>query len=210
MKIVIIALPKSGTSTLATMLRVLGYSVTGPNPNIKDEDNLKKTYNAYQAFQDYPWCFEYANLIVNNKAKVIVLKRNKTNWLKSFRESYAGKGKNYLSYKYMKVSKNESDEKFYNYYANYYKEALTFLEDNNIEYLDISLEHLNWKNLCGFLGKSVPKNIFGFASKVPKVNSKNFKNNGLSFKLKKQLKKQLHHILGPYYFKLTSFIYKNQ
>lgn len=209
-KVLIIGLPKSGTSTLATMLRMLGYQVTGPNPYIQNLESLKDTFNTYDAFQDYPWCFEYPILLKNEDVKVIVLKREQTAWVKSFKESYGGQNENYLSYKYMKLSKNEADSVFYAYHSNYYNEAIDFVKGQKLSFLEVSLKSLNWKILCDFLEKPIPKNIFGIPSKVPKVNSKNFKKKGSVLKLNKQLKKYLHAILGKKYFKLTSFIYKNR
>src|SRR5690606_22305029 len=210
-KVLILGLPKSGTSTMATMLRMLGYRVTGPNPYIQDFESLKETFDAYEAFQDYPWCFEYPTLLKNIDTKVIVLKRDKESWVKSFKESYGGEDKNYLSYKFMKLSKNESDSVFYDYHINYYEEALTFLIGNKLNYIEISLSNLSWKSVCEFLNTPIPKNMFGMVSKIPRVNSKNYRKTGSFFFIfKKHLKKQLHTILGKKYFKLTSFIYRNR
>ncbi|GGG52999.1 sulfotransferase [Bizionia arctica] len=209
-KVFVLGLPKSGTSTLATMLRVLGFSVTGPNPYIEDIIALNNTFERYEAFQDYPWCFEYPSLLKNKEVKVILLKRNKESWVKSFKESYGGENKKYLSYKYMKLSKQESDAVFYDYHDKYYDDALNFLVTNQIPFIEMSLEHLNWKSICDFLGKTIPKNMFGMTSKIPKVNSENHKKKGTLTKYAKPLKKQLHSLLGKNYFKLTSFIYKNK
>lgn len=209
-KVLVLGLPKSGTSTMATMLRMLGYLVTGPNPNIRDLKNLKKTFDAYEAFQDYPWCFEYPVLLENIEVKVIVLKREKESWVKSFKNSYGGENENYLSYKYMKLSKKEPDNLFYDYHHKYYQEVVNFLEINNLAYLEISLNSLNWRVLCEFLEKPIPKNLFGVTSKIPRVNALNHRRKGVFFKANKELKKQLHALLGKNYFKLTSFIYKNK
>jgi|SRR5690606_2944734 len=209
-KVLVLGLPKSGTSTLATMLRILDYQVTGPNPYIKDLESLKETFDSYEAFQDYPWCFEYPVLLEKEEVKVIVLKREKKAWVKSFKNSYGGKNENYLSYKYMKLSKNEADSMFYNYHTNYYKEVLNFLTGHKLDYLEISLINLNWKILCDFLEKPIPRNVLGVVSRVPRVNSNNYKNKGPFFKINKQLKKRLYGLLGKNYFKLTSFIYKNK
>lgn len=209
-KVLVLGLPKSGTSTLATMMRMLGYKVTGPNPYIKNHKSLVQTFESYEAFQDYPWCFEYPVLLKNTDVKVIVLKRDKEAWIKSFKKSYGGERENYLSFKYMKLSKKLPDSVFYDYHENYYLEALSFLKWHKIPYLEISLINLNWKTVCNFLNKPVPKNMLGRVSKIPRVNSYNYKKKGRIFKLNKQLKKQLHALLGNNYFKLTSFIYKNR
>ena len=37
-RVVAIALPKSGTTSLAVMLKLLGYHVTGPNPELQRGD----------------------------------------------------------------------------------------------------------------------------------------------------------------------------
>jgi hypothetical protein len=209
-KVFIIGLPKSGTSTLSTMLRILGYKVTGPNPYLINRESLIKIYDKYEVFQDYPWCFEYPILLKREDVKIILLKREKEPWSKSFKDSYGGENENYLSFKYMKLSKNLADQYFYDYHTGYYKEALDFLIVNNFTYLEVSLINLDWKSICDFLNKPIPKNIFGMVSKIPKVNTKNYKKKVVFFKFKKQFKKKLHTLLGKYYFKLTSFIYKNR
>lgn len=70
-KVLVLGLPKSGTSTLATMLRMLGFKVTGPNPSIDKQDALLEFYNTFEAFQDYPWCFEYPSLLKNKAIKLL-------------------------------------------------------------------------------------------------------------------------------------------
>lgn len=209
-KVLVLGLPKSGTSTIATMLRMLGYLVTGPNPSIQGHEALQETFSNYEAFQDYPWCFEYPSLLKNKETQVVVLVRDKEGWAKSFKESYGGEHINYLSYKYMKLSKNEPDDVFTTYHSAYYQNVLNFLETHEINYIQISLKKLNWKTLCAFLEKPIPKNILGIPSKVPKVNSKNYTKKGIGFKFNKQVKRNLHRVLGKRYFKLTSFIYKNK
>jgi hypothetical protein len=207
--ILIIGLPKSGTSTLSTMFRMLGYKVTGPNTFSKKEELFILIEN-YDVFQDYPWCFEYADILEKTEMKVIVLKRNPEEWYRSFIRSYGGEKDDYLSYMYMKLSKTKPKTEFIGFHIQFYKECHSYLKDNDINYLNLDLKKLSWKIICEFVEKPIPKNLFGQTSKLPKVNSKNYKKKGLNYLLTNRFKKILFILLGNKYSNFTSFIYRNK
>ena len=208
-KILIIGLPKSGTSTLTVMLRILGYSVTGPSP-VNNNKFLDKKFKKFNAFQDYPWCFEYKYLLEKQSMKIIVLKREPLKWAKSFKKNFGGNGTNYNCYDYIKISKNKPDYKFIEYHTDYYNEAIEFLDSKNLSYLRIDLENLKWEDICQYLQKPIPKNAFGFTTKIPISNSDNHKKKKLYFKFIKQLKKIALTVLGENYLKFSAFYHKNK
>jgi hypothetical protein len=208
-KLLIIGLPKSGTSTLATMFRMLGYSVAGPN-SFSSKNELFRLVKNYDVLQDYPWCFEYASILDKIEMKVIVLQRNSEDWYSSFIKSYGGEKDNYLAFEYMKLSKKKSKAEFKGFHTQFYIECQSYLEINNIKYLNLDLSELSWKIICEFVDKPIPKNLFGQSSKLPRVNSKNYKRKGFKHFLLKRLKKLLLLLLGNKYTKFTSFIYRNK
>ena len=208
-KILVIGLPKSGTSTLTVMLRILGYSVTGPSSK-NNKENLNGELKKFDAFQDYPWCFEYKYLLEKQNMKIIVLKRKSSSWVVSFKKNFGGKGINYNCYNYIKISKIEPDYKFIEYQENYYDNAINFLNTKGIPYLEIDLESLNWKDVCKFLKKPIPKNAFGFTVKIPQSNINNRKNKRPYYKFIERLKKIAILVLGENYLKLSVFYHKNK
>ena len=208
-KILIVGLPKSGTSTLTVMLRILGYSVTGPSP-VNNNKFLDKEFEKFNAFQDYPWCFEYKYLLEKHNMKIIVLKREPLKWANSFKKNFGGNGINYNCYNYLEISKNEPDYKFVEYHEDYYYDAIKFLNTKGFSYLKIDLENLNWKDICQFLQKPIPKNAFGFTTKIPKTNSNNHKKKRFYFKFIKLLKKIALSALGKNYLKFSALYHKNK
>lgn len=177
-KIVVIGLPKSGTSSLAAMLRMLGYRVSGPDIHYQFQDGqyLEEQFLTYDAFQDYPWCFEWQRYRDNPKVKFIILNRPFHDWWQSFYESYGGKNEKYLSYDYIKIIKDiRNEDLFLNYYNRYYQEAQVFAQQQPKLVLNTAIKALEWKELCAFLDQPIPRNIFGHIARKPHVRQKEFK-----------------------------------
>lgn len=210
-KVIVVGLPKTGTSTLTVMLRMLNYKVTGPNIDYKYRDTayLDKLYNEYNGFQDYPWCFEWQRFLNQENTKFIILKRDKESWIKSFYESYGKERDRYLSYPYMKILKEKgNEEKFLNYYDSYYKIAGEYARKSTDKFLTISLKTFEWDDLCEFLDAKLPTNIFGKRVKKPHINKKNYKVNKNNFKYR--IKRKIQSLLGKEYWnKIIIFLRKN-
>ncbi|WP_430466454.1 sulfotransferase [Winogradskyella ouciana] len=210
-KVVVIGLPKTGTSTLAVMLRMLNYTVTGPDIKYKfgDARYLDETFGQYDGFQDYPWCFEWQRFLKYENTKFIVLNREKESWLKSFYESYGRDKESYLSFPYMKILKErENKEEFLNYFDSYYKTANEYVEKLPSRFLNISLKAFEWEELCDFLEEELPTNIFGRVVKKPHINKKNYKKDKKKFTYK--TKRKLQSFIGKHYWNKTiTFLRKN-
>ena len=206
-----IGLPKTGTSTLAVMLRMLNYTVTGPDIQYTfgDAVYLDKTFNYYDGFQDYPWCFEWQRFLKCENAKFIVLKREKESWLKSFYESYGKDKEGYLSYPYMGILKETNNrDKFLNYYDRYYNIANDYAKKSPNRFLFLSLKTFEWKDLCDFLDEKPPTNLLGGKVKKPHINKKNYKKDKSRFTYKS--KRKLQSLIGKHYWNRTiTFLRKN-
>ena len=213
-KVIVIGLPKTGTSTLAVMLRMLNYKVTGPNINyVKGDDHLlNEMYNEYDGFQDYPWCFEWQNFVEDSRAKFIILKRDKESWYKSFFESYGGKGHRYLSYPFIKIAKHpDNKSEFLSYFDNYYNTVNAFIKKEPKRFLEVSISTFEWPQLCDFLDEELPTNIFGNTIKTPHINKKNVKTTkSFKYKVLNSVKKKVTYIIGlDNWLKLVIFLRKN-
>ncbi len=214
-KIIVIGLPKTGTSTITVMLRMLGYKVSGPDIDIiKGNDfHLAQRYNQANAFQDYPWCFEWKQFCEKKEVKFIILYRDREKWWNSFYNSYGGQGNNYLSYPYFKIFKNQENKAvFLRFYDSYYKEAEKYQKENPKNYYFTEISKISWIDLCKFLNEKIPRTLFGKISRVPHANKNNYKQKQTIFYLiSKYVKNNLIRFVGmSNYIKIVSFFYKNK
>lgn len=185
LKIVVVSLPKTGTSTLAVMLRVLGYEVTGPNKHIKDDKrNIQELKNKFNGFQDYPWCFEYQSFNINTTLFIYIERDNKA-WVNSFIYNYGRVNGNHYCQSYWKGLKNtlKNKQKLIDNKKQHKKIFLNWAKTNNAKVLYTNLKSLTWEKLCVFTNNDIPKNIFGKVIEVPNVNSSKYKYSKKYFKL---------------------------
>ena len=213
-KVIVIGLPKTGTSTLAVMLRVLDYKVTGPEIDfeVNNEVYLENKFLAFDGFQDFPWCFEWERFANCKQTKFIILHREFESWWKSFYESYGHKNERYLSYPYMNILKIEENKKeFFNFFNSYYQNAKSFSESHPNQVINVNINTLKWEDICGFLDEKLPKNIFGKVSKQPHVNKYKAKTRRtIRFKIQKNIKTVLLTVLGQKtYLNLITILRKN-
>lgn len=213
-KILVVGLPKTGTSTLTVMLRMLGYQVTGPEIHFRfgDISFLEECFERYDAFQDYPWCFEWERFKADGRVLFIELKRDPEAWWKSFYDSYGKKGKKYLSQPYFKLDKEqEAKALFLDYFKAYYRHFESFKKTFQKNVLSIDLETFGWKELCEFLDEPIPKTVFGKEVKKPHINKINHKYvRSYRYKLFKRLNKYLISFFGiKRWQQLTLFLRKN-
>lgn len=179
---------------------MLGYTVLGPDIDFNKGDDklLLQKFKQGQAFQDYPWCFEWHRFTKVNKVKFIMLYRDSEQWWKSFLNSYGNSGKDYLSYPYINIPKQiEHKNAFLNYYTQYYEDAKKFIEANPDICLNTSVMTISWDTLCGFLNEAIPKNVFGRTSRIPHVNKKNYKfKNSHKYRFSKFIKQRTISLIG--------------
>lgn len=86
-----IGLPKTGTTTLAAMLRQLGYKHAPYDKRLiqsvadGDLNPMWRCIESYQSFEDWPWPLVYAEVDaqVPNAIFVLTLRRDRLTWLSS-------------------------------------------------------------------------------------------------------------------------------
>ncbi len=213
-KVIVLGLPKTGTSTLAVMLRILNYKVTGPNGEFKvgDENFLNQNFIYYDGFQDFPWCFEWQHFFKDEHAKFIILKRDKESWWKSFNESYGRKNGRYLSSPYFKIKKDtKNKDQFLEYYDLYYKTIDGFAQKHAERFLSIDIRSFEWKALCDFLEEPLPRNLLGQLVKKPHINKRKSETVAkLSYQTTKRFKKKIVRFIGKdKWNQLVTFFRKN-
>lgn len=166
-KVVVVGLSKTGTTTLGSMLRVLGYRVCGPRKALMRDvqsGNLAAVdplLDAYTAFQDWPWPLTYRHVWSRHgkDAKFILTTRISTEkWLRSVREH--GYGSDILKpmhgYGYYRPFGRE--EEFCGIYERHNEEVRAFFRDHPEHFIEFCLERGDgWDKLCRFLRHPQPE-----------------------------------------------------
>lgn len=212
-KIIVVGLPKTGTSTLTVMLRMLGYNVTGPDIHFQPGMSayLDEQFQKYDAFQDYPWCFEWQRYAKEERVLFIELTRDPEAWWRSFYDSYGGTGTNYLSYAYMQLEKKlHHKSRFLDFFEAFYSEFQNFKLKHPKRVLSLDISSFEWEDLCQFLNEPVPTNMFGRPLRKPHVHGLHHQKKDTSiYKIKRRFRQFLLPILGQKnWLRLTIFLRK--
>ncbi|MBF2758887.1 MAG: hypothetical protein ISN28_01250 [Ectothiorhodospiraceae bacterium AqS1] len=155
---------KTGTTSLAEALRLLGYRVTGPNgahdPQIANNvlrliDDLVPRYDA---FQDNPWPIVYQELDKRYPgSKFILTVRDPESWIRS-QVGYFGDRKTPMREWIYGVGCPLGNEGIYlERYRAHNEDVLEYFRDRPQDFirLDITAGE-GWEGLCEFLGKGIP------------------------------------------------------
>lgn len=168
-KVFVIGFQKTGTTSIETALKVLGYKVYGGDKNLmkfkKKEDLRKYIFNIMQnwdAVQDMPWPLFYKELYeLYPNAKFILTYREPDKWIKSIVEYFASI-RIPLHQKIYNVPCAEGYEDTYlKVYNENNNEIIGFFKDKD-NFLKMSLgEDFNYSRLCNFLEiKEIPNKEF--------------------------------------------------
>jgi hypothetical protein len=173
-KVFCIGFHKTGTTSLAVALRLLGYRVTGPN-GTKDPDIAEKVYDMayslveqYDAFQDNPWPVLYKELDKKYPgSKFILTRRSAESWIRSQVKDF-GLSETPMRHWIYGVGCPEGNEDiFVARYERHNREVLEYFRDRPEDLLVFDLPTgAGWENLCPFLGEEVPATPFPHANKA--------------------------------------------
>jgi len=173
-KIFCIGFHKTGTSSLASALKTLGYRVTGPN-GIRDPDIADNVYaladslvNEFDAFQDNPWpvIYKYLDEKYPN-GKFILTIRSTESWIKS-QVSHFGRRETPMREWIYGTGCPKGNEKIYTErFDKHNEEVIDYFKDrpNDLLVLDLSKGDC-WDKLCSFLGADIPDIPFPHANKA--------------------------------------------
>lgn len=165
---------KTGTSTLAEVLKIFGYSVTGSNWSTQEDiadtyvERCKERSKRFDGFQDNPWPLVYAEMdAMWPGSKFILTTRDADKWVASqvkhfgrhetpmrrfiYGEEYGFPAGNEAHYK--KVFNDHIDA------------VRSHFEGRPEDFLEIDLTAgLGWDPICEFLGRDIPATPFPHAN----------------------------------------------
>ncbi|MFW6281312.1 MAG: sulfotransferase family protein [bacterium] len=182
MKVFGIGMFRTGTSTLGKALDILGFkTLHGPWwdksriiidnwyeypeewPKYKEE--FIKEANEWDAFEDYPWMFNYEMMDeAFSDAKFILTTRDPEDVAKSDINARKQEWKKQLLYG-NKVVKIPSKQKFINRYVNHRDKVREYFRYKN-NFLEVCwMEGDGWEKLCNFLNMEIPNIPFPHKNK---------------------------------------------
>lgn len=153
-----IGLPKTGTSSLAKAVKILGHNALHDyklvertvHKNISDQKRmLRGLHDEYTAFFDYPIDISFNTLDIQYPgSKFILTERDFDSWIRS-RQAHAHRYNNSFDY--------DSDKAFY---TRHYKFVPFYFSDRPDDLLRFNIwEGDGWDKLCKFLNAPVPVDI---------------------------------------------------
>ena len=175
-KIFCVGFHKTGTTSLRDALRLLGYSVTGPNGN-KDPDiadNVMQIVNElveqFDAFQDNPWPILYRELDEKYPgSRFILTLRDEDSWIKS-QLSHFGSSETPMRRWIYGVGCPEGNVQIYiERLRSHYRDVIEHFDGRPDDLLIMDLAAGDgWQKLCGFLKMKVPTAPFPHSNSADK------------------------------------------
>lgn len=174
MKIFCIGFHKTGTTSLAQALRILGFTVTGPN-GVNDPDIarnasglIKSLVNDYDAFQDNPWPIFYKELYQDfPDAKFILTCRNPEKWINSQVRHFGRQETPMRKWIYGKGCPEGNESIYLQRYQKHNRDVKAYFRKKRKPLLVLDLEKGDgWNKLCPFLNLPVPDASFPHANKA--------------------------------------------
>ncbi|MEZ5492639.1 MAG: sulfotransferase [Gammaproteobacteria bacterium] len=165
---------KTGTSSLARALEILGYRVTGPNGSKDSEIADKALHMVYEladqfdAFQDNPWPLFYKELDKRYPgSKFILTVREPDSWIRS-QVNYFGENSTPMRTWIYGVGCPAGNEDIYlNRYNRHNKDVIDYFKDRHEDLLVIDITKKDcWEEICDFLGHEIPDVSFPHVNKT--------------------------------------------
>jgi hypothetical protein len=197
-KVFVVGLSKTGTSTLHQMLSTLGYRVCGPRKDLLarvragEISCVNGVLDEYDAFEDWPWPLTYKHVHeqLGPGAKFVLSLRSSTDkWLASVTEHALRTDPTKsmrLSYRYYRPFGREDEIR--EMYERHNEDVRRYFRPHPNQLLEFSLEKGDgWDKLCGFLGEDAP------SLPVPHANRTGNQ---------KKLNVMLNRMIAPFYARL--------
>ena len=173
-KVFCIGFHKTGTTSLAMALKLLGYRVTGPN-GTKDPDIAEKVWSMadslaqeYDAFQDNPWPVIYKEMDQKYPgSKFIFMTRSSESWINSQVRDFGLRETPMRRWIYGVGCPQGNEEIFIARFKQHNEEVVEYFADRPDDLLTLDLPQGDgWEKLCTFLGKEAPDAPFPHANKA--------------------------------------------
>lgn len=172
---------KTGTTTLARALSILGYKVTGPN-GVKDPDIEKNVHEMalelcreYDAFQDNPWPIIYRDIDeCYPGSKFVLTLRPIEKWIKSLVRHFGDASTPMREWIYGVGSPEGNEDIYIARYEKHNAEVIEYFQNRPDDLLIFHItEGDGWAELCHFLGKKIPALQFPHENKAEVREGKN-------------------------------------
>jgi len=177
-KVFCIGFHKTGTTSMKTALRILGYRVTGPD-HVNDRDIARTLHEVtaalsdrYDAFQDNPWPLVYREMDARHPgSKFILTLRDEDRWYASSRNHFRGRKTpmRKLIYGPDAGGPKDNEELYKARMRRHNEEVRDYFRDRPDDLLEIDITRgdARWEPICTFLELPVPDRPFPFANKTP-------------------------------------------
>jgi hypothetical protein len=159
---------KTGTTSLAEALKILGYSVTGPN-GVNDNNisrnvlpMVMKLATEYDAFQDNPWPIVFREMdVAFPESKFILTIRDTDKWIESVCRHFGNDETPMRKYIYGKGAPLGNEKTYVQKFDNHNNLVVEYFKErpNDLLIMDITKGD-GWDKLCGFLECDVPNAEF--------------------------------------------------
>jgi len=155
---------KTGTSSLAEALRLLGYRVTGPNGTSEPEIATKALPMAlglareYNGFQDNPWPILYREMdAAFPGSKFVLTLRPVEDWIKSCVSHFGKRSTPMRQWIYGVGSPFGNEAIYIARYERHTREVLDYFRSRPQDLLILKItEGHGWRELCSFLEHDIP------------------------------------------------------
>ena len=185
-KIIGIGWAKTGTTTLGTCLKELGFKHQSQDltlvKELKENDfgRFNRLLDEYDSFEDWPWLLYYEDIYsMYPNAKFILTVRDEESWVKSYKNMLKNQGKAHKSmneirnFLYGLDFPNVSEKDLIARYQKHNKDVKAFFQNKNKQLLVVNwIEGDGWNELCEFLDIEVPKVDFPHSNKGAYVDQK--------------------------------------
>lgn len=178
-KIFVLGFHKTGTTSLARALQVLGYRVCGfvnPKPGVDPATHTKQelfdsTYkpllDEYDAFEDILWCMFYQELsTMYPRAKFILTVRPVESWYQSMVKHFGGYNRESFHWLYDGHGDPIGHKELYQKkYTEHNAAVIEYFRNRASNFLTMHLPRdFNWDVLCEFMDCSKPYGNFPHAN----------------------------------------------
>ena len=166
---------KSGSTTLESALRILGYSVIGKQDKLfeafekNDFQSIDKVVGLYDGFRDMPWPLYYDTLDKKYPgSKFILTHRNCLSWINSCRNHYKSKGHEEFEKIYGVGNQYPvgKEDIWITRYLDHARAVRKYFNNRSSDFIELNWEKGDgWKEICAFLQKDQPVRNFPHANK---------------------------------------------
>ncbi|MGD1949872.1 MAG: sulfotransferase family protein [Leptolyngbyaceae cyanobacterium] len=170
---------KTGTTTLGSCFKVLGFNHQSQNLDLATDigkgnlSHILELVKTKETFEDWPWILLYKEFDKTfSDSRFILTKRQPEKWIRSYKNMLANQGD--ASEELNKIRRilyglpfpGVSESQLIDRYNQHNADVENYFRDRPQDLLTVNWEEGDgWEKLCGFLGKDVPNEPLPHANK---------------------------------------------